>query len=781
MPLRRYVPPNGSDSSDDEAPSTLTPHPPSAAAHDDLDDVVTPELPSADASAPALPDVVEDLLGAPELPPPQVNSDTEPDLNGIEVRHTSQQTEESASPPEPPPDPLADQRRLLDPEDPELLLLYDAYKANQASDEEDDDDDYEQRTLRRRLQNDALLVKLGLAKPGTVNGDASSFEASATPQSEDGSDRDDDDEPTQTRDVPSRGRGRPRKRARSNSAGPSQADRQSSPRKKKKYERKVKFAEDGTTKSAPLPGETFDFAYVEVPALRDRARNEYIFIKDVPDIRPEDLISWSEDEEDDEEDAHDAQVIDADTDDDDRFRGYDSLGRIKTKRRYRQPDVLPDGTVMTSCHQCRRKTQIPKMQCSRCDFKYCERCLTIRYDDVVFDPQASNFSCPNCLGYCNCSRCLIRSGFGDLVRNNKERLMAFTRERMMLADPAALEMEEPLPKKAARKTTKKARQMDADQALHAPKKRGRPLNDRESEIPWTPVKIDLDLSEEVEEGEPYSQLEEYVLGRLSVARRVLKLIAAQQSAGQGAAAASRASLVVRLKIPARALLSARTFNISGGAKTERKRPNHHDLEKDVWVRSAADYSTSESEFGSEDGARDEDLAGSDDEEGASVAEFEEGRTQAFSASLLRKRENTSGASSRNGSPLSSADELGSDSSTHSSQFYEEVKHAVRNAYDSADEIDELDTSTQASFGSASPSASLGAPQDMQQFALAVLEDHDEPTKTVHTNMLRFREHLVSLPPPGSEAAQLNGLIDPRPTTGTPVLYAETALSDADEP
>lgn len=757
---------------------------------------MTPELPPADASAPALPDVVEVLLGAPRSPPTQVISDTELDLIGVDVQPTSKQTEESASPPEPPPDPLADQRRLLDPEDPELLLLYDAYKANHASDEEDDDDDYEQRTLRKRLQNDALLVKLGLAKPGTANGDAGPFEASATPQSDNESDRDDDDEPTQTRDVPSRGRGRPRKRARSPSSGPSQAARQSSPRKKKKYERKIKFVEDGTTKSAPLPGETFDFAYVEVPALRDRARNEYIFVKDVPDIRPEDLISWSEDEEDDDEVADDAHVVDADTDDDERFRGYDSMGRIKTKRRYRQPDVLPDGTVMTSCHQCRRKTQIPKMQCSRCDFKYCERCLTVRYDDMVFDPEAPIFNCPKCLGYCNCSRCLIRSGFGDLVRNGRERLMAFTRERMMLADrvdtaegrigailahTAALEMEESVPNKAARKTAKKARQVDADQALHAPKKQGRSLKNRESEVPWTPGKLDLDLSEEVEEGEPYSQLEEYVLGRLSVARRVLNLIAAQQSAGQGAAA-PRASLVVRLKIRPRARLSARTFNLSGGAKTERKKSNHHDLEKDVWVRSAADYSTSESEFGSDDGARVEDLEGSDDAEDASAADFEEGRTQAFAASLasvMRKRENTSAASSRDGSLLTSFDELGSNSSTHSSQFYEEVKHAVRNAYDSADEVDELDTSTQASLGSGSPSASLGAPQDMQQFALAVLEDHDEPTKTVHASMLRFREHLVSLPPSGSEAAQLDGLIEARPMTDT--LYAETTLSDPDDP
>ncbi|CDR87245.1 uncharacterized protein SPSC_00371 [Sporisorium scitamineum] len=808
------------DSSEDEAPLHPTPSQTQQqlpADYDDLDDVVTPELPPADASAPPLPDSLLDSVATPEPTSTQSIVEAESVITSTEVRLSPDHTPGPSSPPDPPPDPLASQRPLFNPEDLEMQPLYDELKAlletEQASDADDDDEDYEQRRLRKLRANDALLAQLGLAgtsgsqNPGTT--EATDFENAK--------DHDADEQLEQTHDAPSRGRGRPKKRGRSDSARPSESAQESrASNKKKKYDRKVKFAEDGTTKSAPLPGETFDLAYIEIPPLRNRARNEYVFIKDVPDIRPEDLVSWSEDEEEEDADADAGEQDELDSDG--AIPGYDAIGRIKTRRKRYQPDMLPDGTVLTSCHQCRRKTPGLKMRCSRgsCTLSYCERCITVRYDNMHFDPFATNFTCPRCLGFCNCSICLRRSGYGDLVQKGRKHVLAFSGQLRKLATEAeqdgpdsvkdnigtllaqtvALDEDESTPKRRrANRRVIKHERLDPDTPVSGPpKRRGRLPKKREGEQVWKPIKLELDLSDQVAEGEVFSPLEEYVLGRLSVARRVLKLIAAkqQQAAGSTAAptvdAAPRPRLVVKLRIPPRTLRPIRTFAVADSiVQKKRKVPNYHDWEKDVWVRSAADLSTSESEAGDltdrdMQEAESEDAQEEDDAQGgvyAGETVFEEGRRQIFAASLLQRHGTTSVASSRESSPLTSLDDASIECFATSSRYNDEASDRSDQAEDSAEE-DEVDASSRASFETAAPPSSLGVPQDMQQLALAVLEDAEGATKAVHADILRLHEPLAFPSSSGSEAGQLGALLDAQPAAGTPLLFPESAYSDLDD-
>lgn len=790
-------------------PSLPAAQPQSNTELDELDDVVTPELPPADASAPRLPDFPPEEVGSPETPPPRVIAEAESPIAGTQGLSDQDQTHEPAPPFESPEDPLANQRPLFDRE--ELEMQYDQYKAlletEQASDAEDEDEDYEQQRLRKLRANDALLAQLGLAATTSHSDPVEIITADAHALDQDG-----DEQPEQTHDTPARRRGRPAKHGRSDSAHPSDTALESRAPKRKKYPHKARFAEDGTTKSAPPKGETFTLGFVDMVPLRNRARNDYVFIRDVPDIRPEDLASWSEDEADEDADADEQDELEADREDA-GVLGHDSMGRVKSKRSRWQPDVLPDGTIMSSCHQCRRKTPAPKMKCRRahCTLFYCQRCITFRYD-MDFHPSAPNFSCPRCLGFCNCSICLRRFGFGNMVHQDRESLVAFSqklaaeggldstegRVAAILAEGDILKRDKPTPKKRGsyNKADKVERPNPNARIIGPPKRRGRPPKNREAQLFFVPAKIELDLSDEMAEGEVFSQLEEYVLGRLHVARRILKLMAAKQAAMPevvpAAIAAPKPKLVVKLKVPSRSLPADRTFIVADSSEIKladtfdnaqddqiqakkKKTPNYHDAEKDVWVRSAADYSTSESEM--------DDLAeqGTDGEEGEDApdaidAEFEEGRTQLFAASLHQTQGSSSAGTSRDNSPLTSLDEL-SDSSDASSRYDDATNELDHQAEDTAEE---RITSTQGSFETAFPTASLGMPQHMQQLAMAVLDERDGPDKARHADVLRLHEPLAFPTSSGSEAGELGALLNPQPAVGTPVLFKDVAYPDLDD-
>ncbi|SPO27784.1 related to SRP40 - serine-rich protein with a role in pre-ribosome assembly or transport [Ustilago trichophora] len=790
---------NDDDDDDDnvDAPSATRVQTQRPINQPESDDVVTPELPPADASAPALPDTLADLSDSLHLPSVEVVIEDDSGVETTELQLDVPQNKQPLHPPEPPPDPLANQRPIIDCEELDMQIneLMTRLDAKQTSDSEHDDEDYEERRQRKLRENDVLLAMLGLAPSGSKPNPYDS----ATADFQDEHDHDADDEQMQNDASASRRRGRPKRHLHDDSARPSDGVNDTRSYKKKKYDRKVKFADDGTTKMAPLPGESFDLAYVDISALRDRARNDYVFIRDVPDIRPEDLITWSEDEEEAEEEEQEAgkanQYVSDEDPDDAGFRGYDALGRRITKRKYRQPDVLPDGTVFTSCHQCRRKTPGTKMRChlmrqgDACKLWYCERCITIRYG-IDFDPDNSNFQCPRCLGYCNCSLCLRRSGFGDVVRSGMHRVLAVTQELKRLAsqkaldgvddaigaivaEPAAIETEAPTPKKRGRPKGKANGKEagDLDTPVFGPqKRRGRPPKEAKGGDNWKPDKLELNLSDEVAEGEVLSELEGYTLGRLNVARRVLKLIASKRAAAE----ARKAKLIVRLKIPSRTLTSVEgSAAATDGGEHKRKMANYHDMEKDVWVRSAADYSTSESDVDSysEHDELADDVTDAEAED-VDEAVFEEGRTQVFAASYLQRTGIASTVASRGSSPLTSLDGSESNFSMASSHYDAQDKDASQEA-----EIQEgPEASTEANLTAILPQTSLSVPQDMQQLALAVLKDPNGASKAVHADILRLGDSPAFPTSSGSEAGQLAALLDPEPLAGTPVFYAESALS-----
>ncbi|SPO27770.1 related to SRP40 - serine-rich protein with a role in pre-ribosome assembly or transport [Ustilago trichophora] len=746
---------NDDDDDDDnvDAPSATRVQTQRPINQPESDDVVTPELPPADASAPALPDTLADLSDSLHLPSVEVVIEDDSGVETTELQLDVPQNKQPLHPPEPPPDPLANQRPIIDCEELDMQIneLMTRLDAKQMSDSEHDDEDYEERRQRKLRENDVLLAMLGLAPSGSKPNPYDS----ATADFQDEHDHDADDEQMQNDASASRRRGRPKRHLHDDSARPSDGVNDTRSYKKKKYDRKVKFADDGTTKMAPLPGESFDLAYVDISALRDRARNDYVFIRDVPDIRPEDLITWSEDEEEAEEGEQEAgkanQYVSDEDPDDAGFRGYDALGRRITKRKYRQPDVLPDGTVFTSCHQCRRKTPGTKMRChlmrqgDACKLWYCERCITIRYG-IDFDPDNSNFQCP-------------RSGMHRVLAVTQELKRLASQKALdgvddaigaIVAEPAAIETEAP-----------------------TPKKRGRPkgkANGKEAGDLDTPVFGPQKRRDEVAEGEVLSELEGYTLGRLNVARRVLKLIASKRAAAE----ARKAKLIVRLKIPSRTLTSVEgSAAATDGGEHKRKMANYHDMEKDVWVRSAADNSTSESDVDSysEHDELADDVTDAEAED-VDEAVFEEGRTQVFAASYLQRTGIASTVASRGSSPLTSLDGSESNFSMASSHYDAQDKDASQEA-----EIQEgPEASTEANLTAILPQTSFGVPQDMQQLALAVLEDHNGPGKAVHADLLRLGDSPAFRTSSGSEAGQLTALLDSEPSAGTPGFYAETTFS-----
>ncbi len=334
----------------------------------------------------------------------------------------------------------------------------------------------------------------------------------------------------------------------------------------------------------------------------------------------------------------------------------------------------------------------------------------------------------------------------ELRKLGGQRDLSSIHERIgeILAETADLDMDALISAQRKPKVPKvKAGRKEKSDTNGTPRARGRPPKPKwrdEAKIEAI-LKSKGELSEEVAEDEVFSPLEEDALGILAVARLVLKRVLSRQ------AAMPKPRLVVTLRRKPRTFdlfpASTRTSRIK---QEEGKIPNYHDREKDVWVRGAADYSTSESEIDELDELDDDDNEdeGNDDEqgedgadeledeeeaEGSADVEFEEGRTQAFASSSLYGQNHASGSNSRVSSPLTSIQ--GSLSSSSIASSLADRGKGLSHQSDAADDVQEMN-------GFSAQSSQLDIPQDMQQLALAVLEN-EEPRKALPPVLV---EHLA---------------------------------------
>ena len=294
----------------------------------------------------------------------------------------------------------------VDPMLEELRQLMEAEADD--SDTEDETETYEERRLRKLRANEALLAQLGLGARGSELQEPSQS-STAFDIKED--ERNDSPKPGEAVGDDNSTHEKPRR---------------------KQYLRKLRLAADGTTAGLPPLGMVLGVAYVDLPVLRDRARNEYCFISDVPEPILEESLSEHGDTQVTFDDDTDSVLAD----DPEARRGKGKRGRkpkpkppvkpreprvsmmLQQRRRDNAADLTWGGPVYfvqpgmddsgTSCHQCRRKTPEEKMRCSfnrddhQCTLFFCARCLRIRYD-IAADPKSTTFKCPRCEGYCNCS------------------------------------------------------------------------------------------------------------------------------------------------------------------------------------------------------------------------------------------------------------------------------------------------------------------------------------------------------------------------------------------
>ncbi|KAN0060816.1 hypothetical protein ACQY0O_007475 [Thecaphora frezii] len=363
---------------------------------------------------------------------PELKSEPEPELD-----------------PEPEPEPAEEQVDLEEEamlEELRALLEADAAESESG----DENETYEQKRQRKLRQNEALLAQLGLgAMDGSKGESIQDCRDSAKPEDEQSQLPQQQAEDHDGHEKQRQGSARPE-----TGAGVDVSSHPA-PKKRKKYERRIRYAEDGTTKDDPLPGMIFAVAYIEVPQIRERARNDYCFVEDVPEPIYEDPWSEPEEEEEEEEEVEEEEEDAAGK----QGRAVSSKVEVGPKKKRGRPRKQPLETTGepaaaaerpvkkkkidpdapgTTCHQCRRKTTDDKMHCSyskgdlTCTLHFCKRCIEIRYG-LDFDASSTTFKCPRCMGYCNCSICLRKSGHGrQLVETdpNLKRMVSLSRRIM---------------------------------------------------------------------------------------------------------------------------------------------------------------------------------------------------------------------------------------------------------------------------------------------------------------------------------------------------------------
>ncbi|KAJ3731377.1 hypothetical protein DFJ43DRAFT_425718 [Lentinula guzmanii] len=90
--------------------------------------------------------------------------------------------------------------------------------------------------------------------------------------------------------------------------------------------------------------------------------------------------------------------------------GDDSTTAKQAQRQKAQGKEKKKGRVRL-CHHCRTKSHKLRMNCSNCSLKYCVKCITKRYGDLLaFDETRKDFVCFRCIGICRCDQCCRKRG-----------------------------------------------------------------------------------------------------------------------------------------------------------------------------------------------------------------------------------------------------------------------------------------------------------------------------------------------------------------------------------
>ncbi|PWN28576.1 hypothetical protein BDZ90DRAFT_231559 [Jaminaea rosea] len=316
----------------------------------------------------------------------------------------------------------------------------------EASDSDNDDLDYEEKRNRRLMKNKAMLLQLGLtaaqsgrkedSRASSAGGAdvASPLHAGVADETIHDADDEDDNHGEGPSTQPRRKRGRPSKIGKA----AERSGRRSHTAANKQHARlSLKLAEDGTTTSLPLQGTEHELAYIYL--LPPRARDPFILIENFlveapkPPTPPPPSPSPSPP----------PLVVSAKKMGKRKAAGEKPSKLIKNQKRLLSANAngveveitgrwTASGASLegTSCHQCRRKRDYPMMHCRKCPLHWCYGCMDVRYGAFdpadptdapyegcvdTWNPSDTHWRCPKCRGICNCSLCLVKGGYKELL------------------------------------------------------------------------------------------------------------------------------------------------------------------------------------------------------------------------------------------------------------------------------------------------------------------------------------------------------------------------------
>jgi hypothetical protein len=99
---------------------------------------------------------------------------------------------------------------------------------------------------------------------------------------------------------------------------------------------------------------------------------------------------------------------------------------------------VPAVAEESTCHHCRKKTNLLKAMCSKCTLKFCHRCLFLKYDQYFEHViQDSIWQCPVCQKTCTCAK--HKTKFGTSSEEVQESSLEDDMEYHMSQDTSTLD------------------------------------------------------------------------------------------------------------------------------------------------------------------------------------------------------------------------------------------------------------------------------------------------------------------------------------------------------